>query len=269
MTLVLRTTVDPAALAAPARREVWALDKDLAVSNVRAMREVLATSVARPRFTMLLLSTFAWVALALAAVPALARLLGDERQPEEERARAARAQQLEDLLQLRQNLKLDTISAVVIGSSASPDFRGMTIDKGSGYGVAENMAVIASTGVVGRIVTPAPNAAKVQLVIDQNAAAGALVERSRAQGIVVGRGTDTVRMDFVPATADVILGDAIVTSGVDGIYPQGFVIGKVVQVNNGNGIYKAITVRPSVDFNRLEEVLVIRTPPQPAVDEAP
>jgi rod shape-determining protein MreC len=68
-------------------------------------------------------------------------------------------------------------------------------------------------------------------------------------------------MDFVPATADVKKGDTIVTSGVDGIYPKGFVIGKVEEVNNGNGIYKAIRVRPTVDFNTLEEVLVVKTRP--------
>ncbi len=87
-------------------------------------------------------------------------------------------------------------------------------------------------------------------MIDQNAAAGALVERSRAQGIVVGTGVEMLRMNFVPVTADVKAGDTIVTSGVDGIYPKGFVIGKVEQVDNGNGIYKAIRVRPSVEFNR-------------------
>ena len=68
-------------------------------------------------------------------------------------------------------------------------------------------------------------------------------------------------MDFVAATSDVKIGDVIVTSGVDGIYPKGFVIGKVEQVDNGNGIYKAIRVRPSVEFDRLEDVLVVKTPP--------
>ena len=71
-------------------------------------------------------------------------------------------------------------------------------------------------------------------------------------------------MDFVAATADVKVGDTIVTSGVDGIYPKGFVIGKVEQVDNGNGIYKVIRVRPSVEFNKLEEVLVVKTPPAQA-----
>ena len=126
------------------------------------------------------------------------------------------------------------------------------------------MAVIAPTGLVGRVVTPTANASKVQLVIDQNAAAGALMERTRAQGIVVGTGVEMLRMNFVPVTADVKSGDTVVTSGVDGIYPKGFVIGKVEQVDNGNGIYKAIRVRPSVEFNRLEEVLVVKTPPAPA-----
>jgi rod shape-determining protein MreC len=98
-------------------------------------------------------------------------------------------------------------------------------------------------------------------MIDQNAAAGALVERTRAQGIVVGTGVEMLRMNFVPVTADVKAGDTVVTSGVDGIYPKGFVIGKVEQVDNGNGIYKNIRVRPSVEFNRLEDVLVVKTPP--------
>jgi rod shape-determining protein MreC len=107
----------------------------------------------------------------------------------------------------------------------------------------------------------------VQLLIDRNAAAGALVERSRAQGVVVGAGEELVRMDFVAATADVKVGDVVVTSGIDGIYPKGFVVGKVVQVNNGNGIYKAIRLRPTVDFNTLEEVLIVKTPPQPAGED--
>ncbi len=90
------------------------------------------------------------------------------------------------------------------------------------------------------------HASKVQLLTDQNAAAGALVERSRAQGIVKGPAKEGVlAMEFVLATADIKVGDTIVTSGIDGIYPKGFVIGKVEKVDNSNGIYKADR-RPSV-----------------------
>jgi rod shape-determining protein MreC len=197
----------------------------------------------------------------------LRRKLGElQVQFQQERARAERARQLEDLLGFKQQLRVDTIAAGVIGASASLDFRGITIDRGTSQAVTANMAVIGPAGLVGRVVTPTAHASKVQLLIDRNAAAGALVERSRAQGIVVGSGVDMLRMDFVPATADVKAGDTVVTSGVDGIYPKGFVIGTIQQVENGNGIYKAIRVRPSVEFNRLEEVLVVKTPPAPRGD---
>jgi rod shape-determining protein MreC len=179
---------------------------------------------------------------------------------QQERARAERTRQLERLLGFQQDLQVETIPASVIGASASLDFRGITIDRGSSTGVTANMAVIAPTGLVGRIVTPTAHASKVQLLIDRYAAAGALVERTRAQGIVIGSSQDVLQMNFVAATADVKVGDAIVTSGVDGIYPKGFAIGTVEHVDNGNGIYKAIRVRPSVEFNKLEEVLVVITP---------
>ena len=196
----------------------------------------------------------------------LKRQLGElQVQFQQERARAERARQLERLLGFQNELSVETIPASVIGASASLDFRGITIDRGSNTGVKTNMAVIAPTGLVGRVVTPTQHASKVQLIIDRNAAAGALVERSRAQGIVIGSNEDMLRMDFVPATADVKIGDTIITSGVDGIFPKGFVIGKVEQVDNGNGIYKAIRVRPSVEFNRLEEVLVVKTSPAPVL----
>jgi len=197
----------------------------------------------------------------------LRRKLGElQVQFQQEHARVERARQLENLLGFKQQLRVETIAAGVIGASASLDFRGITIDRGTSQAVTANMAVIGPAGLVGRVVTPTAHASKVQLLIDRNAAAGALVERSRAQGIVVGSGVDVLRMDFVPATADVKVGDTVVTSGVDGIYPKGFVIGTVQQVENGNGIYKAIRVRPSVEFNRLEEVLVVKTPPAPGGD---
>ena len=190
---------------------------------------------------------------------------------QQERARAERVAQLERLLGFQNELKISTLPAAVIGAGGTSDFRVLTIDKGTKDGIATNMAVIAPTGVVGRVVTPTHHASKVQLLIDRNAAAGALVERTRAQGIIVGLGEDFfVRMDFVAATADVKIGDTIVTSGIDRIYPKGFVIGRVEVVGNGNGIYKNVRVRPSAEFNRLEEVLVVKEPlPQPAPDEGP
>jgi rod shape-determining protein MreC len=108
---------------------------------------------------------------------------------------------------------------------------------------------------------PSARAAKVQLLIDRNAAAGALVERTRAQGVVEGTGADMLRMNYVSGVADIKVGDRVVTSGIDGIYPKGFVIGQVQSIQRGSGEFTSIEVRPAVDFSSLEAVLVVLTPP--------
>jgi rod shape-determining protein MreC len=101
----------------------------------------------------------------------------------------------------------------------------------------------------------------VQLIIDRNAAAAGLVERSRAQGIVVGTGTDQMRFEYVSGTADLKKGDRVVTSGIEGIYPKGFVIGQIESIDRQAGEFTNVVVRPAVEFSALETVLVVVTPP--------
>ncbi|MGE0443799.1 MAG: rod shape-determining protein MreC [Vicinamibacterales bacterium] len=185
-----------------------------------------------------------------------------------EQALASQSRTLQDLLELKGSSALSTTAAAVIAGSASPDFRTVTIDKGANEGLRPDLAVIAPAGVVGRVITPSALAAKVQLLIDRNAAVGALDERSRAQGVVVGTGETRLRMEYVPGTADVQVGDAIVTSGIDGIYPKGFVIGQIESIERGSGEFTAIVIRPAVDFSTLESVLVVLSPASTA-DEPP
>ena len=177
-----------------------------------------------------------------------------------EHAQAQRTDNLRQLLELRERANLDTTAADVIAAAGSPEFRTVTIDKGTNDGLATDMAVISPAGVVGRVILPSRRASKVQLLIDRNAAAGALIERTRVQGVVEGFGDGSLRLEYVPGSSDVKPGDLVVTSGIDGIYPKGFVIGTIEQVGLGSGGYHQITVRPAVDFTRLEEVLVVRTP---------
>ncbi len=174
-----------------------------------------------------------------------------------QRAQAQRTRNLEQLLALRDRADLPTAAAEVIAAGVAPEFRTVTIDKGTDAGVHADMAVIAPAGVVGRVVVPSGAASKVQLLIDRNAAAGALVERSRAQGVVVGGGVDRLRLEYVSEVSDIVVGDVVVTSGIDGIFPKGFVIGQVDAVERSGGAYKQISVKPSVDFSSLEEVLVV------------
>lgn len=179
---------------------------------------------------------------------------------QERRALADRARGLQALLELRDRSNLQTTAAEIIASSPSPDFRTVTIDKGTLYGLQPDMAVIAPGGVVGRVVIPTARSAKVQLLSDRNAAVGALIERSRAQGVAMGGGDQRLRLEYVSETADVVVGDLVVTSGIDGIFPKGFTIGSVDVVEKSGPSYKRITIRPAVDFSSLEEVLVVLTP---------
>ncbi|MGE5245674.1 MAG: rod shape-determining protein MreC [Betaproteobacteria bacterium] len=177
-----------------------------------------------------------------------------------QRALADQSRGLEQLLQLHDRSQLSTTGAEIIGAGATPDFRTVTIDKGTTDGLRQDMAVIAPAGVVGRVVVPSARAAKVQLLIDRNAAAGALIERSRAQGVIVGQGDNELLLEYVSEVADVKPGDVVVTSGIDGIFPKGFVIGSVDAAEKGGTGYGRITVRPAVDFRSLEDVLVVLTP---------
>jgi rod shape-determining protein MreC len=181
---------------------------------------------------------------------------------QQERAVAAQTATLQRLLDLRTQTPLSTTGAEIIGGSASPDFRTVTLDKGTTEGLKADMAVIAPAGVVGRVIMPAWHASKVQLLIDRNAAAGALTERTRAQGIVVGTGGDRLRMDYASNSADIKVGDRVVTSGIDGIYPKGFAIGQIESIERGPDA-PVIVIRPAVDFSSLEDVLVVLSPPTP------
>jgi rod shape-determining protein MreC len=200
---------------------------------------------------------------------ALKRQLAESQlQIQEQRALADRSRGLEQLLELRGRVALKTTGAEIIGAGATPDFRTLTIDKGSHDGLNADMAVLAPAGVVGRVVTTSPRASKVQLLIDRNAAAGALIERSRAQGVAVGSGDVRLRLDFVSEVSDVVVGDVVVTSGIDGIFPKGFVIGHVDTVTKSGTAYREILIRPAVNFSSLEEVLVVLAPAPPGVTSA-
>ena len=183
---------------------------------------------------------------------------------QEQRALARRAEGLTRLLEMRDAVALPTASARVIAADATSYFRTLTLDLGTEDGVYTDAAVLAPTGVVGRIVgTPGRRASRVQLLIDRNAAAGARLERTRALGVVLGGDDEaTLRMEYLSNLEDVRVGDHVVTSGTEGIYPSGFTIGAVTAVAPGTGLHLVIWVEPVVEFPKLEEVLVV-------IDEQP
>jgi rod shape-determining protein MreC len=185
--------------------------------------------------------------------------------------RAQEAARLRELLSLREAVPLDTVAAEVVGREGEPWFRTLTIDKGESDGVALDAPVMSPTGVVGRVFAVGPHAARVQVLLDRDSGAGVLIERSRVPGVVSGQvsgqssGAEDLVMEYVPERSDVAVGDVVVTSGVDGIYPKGLVVGRVRYVGKGSGLFRDIRVEPSARFDRLEEVLVVRQA-KPALD---
>ncbi|HYT67044.1 MAG TPA: rod shape-determining protein MreC [Vicinamibacterales bacterium] len=194
------------------------------------------------------------------------RVAALEVQLQQEHALAMRSERLQMLLDMKTHGTVPTLAAEVIAGNPDPVMRTVTINRGSGDGVSADMAVIAPGGVVGRIIGPVVrHAARVQLLIDRNAAAGAMMERTRAGGMVVGvEANPPLRMELVSNLTDVKPGDAVVASGVDGIFPKGYLIGRVERVDRGTGLYRTISVRPGVEFSSLEEVLVVLSSPRPA-----
>ncbi len=203
---------------------------------------------------------------------ALRRRVADlEVRLQQEHALADRSQRLQQLMDFKSQAAMPTLAAEVIAGNQDRVLRTVTIDRGSADGVLADMAVIAPGGIVGRVIGPvARHAARVQLITDRNAAAGAITERGRAGGMVVGaEANPPLRMELVSNLTDVKAGDNVVASGVDGIFPKGYLIGRVERADRGGGLYRSITVRPGVDFASLEEVLVVLLPPRSATrDEA-
>jgi rod shape-determining protein MreC len=177
------------------------------------------------------------------------------------------ADRLRELLGLRRALPLETIPAQVVGRESGTWFRTLTLDRGEQDGVVLNAPVLSATGVVGRVFAVGPHAARVQILLDRDAGAGVVVERSRVPGVVAGQvtgsssGTDDLLLKYVPGRADVVVGDVVVTSGLDRIYPKGLAVGRVRAVGESTGLFREIRIEPSARFATLEEVLVVTGPP--------
>lgn len=198
-----------------------------------------------------------------------------EGQIQYEQQRVLEAERLRELLDLRQVLPIATITAEVVGRDGLPWFRTLTLDKGRQDGIALDAAVLSPTGIVGRVVAVGPRAARVQLLLDRDSGVAAILERNRVAGVVCGQigyadqGKPDLVMKYVSSFADVAVGDRVLSSGLDRIYPKGLVIGRVRSVGAGAGLFREVLVAPSAGFDRLEEVLVVRDPPeQPVLTEA-
>jgi rod shape-determining protein MreC len=181
-----------------------------------------------------------------------------------ENARALELRQenerLRRLLGMREDMVPKSIGASVITSRIGSQSRMIVVDRGSADGVRPDMAVVAWGGAVGRVVSVTSGFARVRLLTDPNSGAAGVVARSRAEGMVVGRGADPMDMLYVPKYDDVAMGDRVVTAGLDGVFPRGFGIGRVSAILEPTGASKTIRLEPEIDYRSLEDVLILLEP---------
>jgi rod shape-determining protein MreC len=194
------------------------------------------------------------------------------------RQAAAETERLKALLNLNEQTNIKNVPARVIARDPSVWFNTITINRGSSSGIEVNMPVGTAGGLVGRIVTVGPWASQVMLITDEKAGAGAVVGQlgqSGALGSVRGRpdlGVGLIEMKYVSGLEKVEVNDYVMTTGQDGIYPQGLNIGRVVEVKNGTATTAhQIIIQPGAQLDHLEEVAVLlyHPPPRPVPEQTP
>ncbi len=170
---------------------------------------------------------------------------------------------LRDLLDFKQSMNRQVLSAEVIGKDPSPWFKSVIIDKGRVDGLDIGFPVVVPQGIVGQVTDASAYYAKVLLIIDQNNAVDGLVQRTRARGIIKGAPAADCIFKYVLRKNEIQAGDTIISSGLDGVFPKGLRIGRVAGViKRSSGIFQEVSVTPFADFEKIEEVLVILNKPK-------
>jgi len=175
-------------------------------------------------------------------------------------------ERLSKLLSLHRDLRQPGVAAQVVGKDPSPWFQTVLVDKGRQDGVDIGYPVINPEGIVGLVVEAGGNSAKVMLITDPNSAVDAVLQKSRARAIIKGGTSGYCVLHYVLRKHTVEIGDSVISSGMDGVFPKGLPIGQVLEIiNNESGIFQDVSVMPYVDFERLEEVLIVPpvNPPKP------
>lgn len=170
----------------------------------------------------------------------------------------ANNRRLQQLLDFRAQLPGSAITASIIANSASSWFQSCLLDKGSADGVRKDMAVVTPLGVVGKVVSVTRRTAKVLLLTDSNSGIDVMVQRTRSRGIVSGSLDNVTVLKYMKRSEDVQEGDRLITSGLDGVFPKGMLVGTVIKVRKQSlGLFQSVEVLPAVQSSRTEEVLVV------------
>jgi rod shape-determining protein MreC len=167
---------------------------------------------------------------------------------------------LRRLLELEPNLPVKGIAAQVVGRAPSYLSNLLYVDRGSSNGIRVDSPVLSGDGVIGRVILTAPYNSQVQLITNPDASIGAMVERTRSPGVLKGSGNSALSLNYISNAEQIEVGDRVITSGLDGIYPKGLPIGRVIDSYKGKSVFRVVQVAPQADLLRIEEVLILPGP---------
>lgn len=165
---------------------------------------------------------------------------------------------LQRIAAMRHDFEIPMLPAKVVGLDVSLWLRSVLVDRGSIQGVRAGNPVITNDGVVGHATAVSPRASRIMLLLDRQSVIDGLVQGSRARGVVRGNGTGELEFEFIVRGNDVKIGDLIITSGLDSVYPKGLRIGTVTGLSDPEGqLMQTAILRPAVDFGRLEQIFLM------------
>jgi rod shape-determining protein MreC len=168
------------------------------------------------------------------------------------------ALRLQKVLKIKEQPNAIPVVAEVIDREQSSVFKSILIGKGTAHGLRVGLPVLDNQGIAGRITECSWHVSRVMLIVDENSNVAALLQGSRTHGVLKGAGAAGCRLKYIPKNEEVKIGDAVISSGLGGIFPKGIILGVVAAVDKKEGgLFQRIDVRPSVDFGKLEEVLVL------------
>ena len=188
---------------------------------------------------------------------------------------SAYEQMKQENIRLRRLVSLDeTVPLLTVGArvvARTPGFLSnvIYINRGSADGVRVDAPVFSGDGIVGRTVIVASHQSQVQLITNPDASVGVMLERTRTPGVLRGSGDLLLDLNYVSNTEQIAVGDMVLSSGLDGIFPKGLAIGKVVDSRKGKGVFRTIKVEPIMDLVRIEEVSVLLSEPKPEKEPVP
>ena len=164
---------------------------------------------------------------------------------------------LHRLVALNETTPLESIGAHAVGRTPSYLSNVLYVDRGSADGVRVDAPVLSGSGILGRVVLVSPHTSQVQLITNPDASVGVLLDRTRSPGVLRGTGGADLELNYISNTEQIDLGDIVTSSGLDGIFPKGLLVGKVAESRKGNSVFRIIRVQPAADLARIEEVSIL------------